>query len=293
MDLTMVGFAVVLPLVGFIWIAYCRRERCLALLSEIKTRMLTILRAHAEWAGASNSIALDPPSARVHAPLAAIVTAMHGYFFPARFYSRSYPYLGYKTAMIQIALDRSRTQRTIRDAISALDSAATTLRSDGLPTPLEAMLHETVFRLQLAIDQLSNVKEFGTPQGIRSMSRFYVCLIIPLVFAPYWALVAEASNFAVAFFGSLAVQIALVGILNVALSLEDPFDNSGMDGIFIDEQLYDVEQALLACGADPSLLGMQAGNGTGGEGAAPNGRTMNAAGQTTPSRVVRVKTDTV
>lgn len=37
-------------------------------------------------------------------------------------------------------------------------------------------------------------------------------------------------------------MIALVGVLNLSLSLEDPFDNTGMDGIYIDEALFEVEQ---------------------------------------------------
>lgn len=40
-------------------------------------------------------------------------------------------------------------------------------------------------------------------------------------------------------------MIAAVGVLNVTLALEDPFDNRGMDGIFIDEPLYEIEQVWL------------------------------------------------
>jgi len=52
----------------------------------------------------------------------------------------------------------------------------------------------------------------------------------------------------VAFFVSLAFQVALIGLLNVAITLEDPFDNVGMCGIFIDEQLYEVESVLHGLG---------------------------------------------
>ncbi len=57
----------------------------------------------------------------------------------------------------------------------------------------------------------------------------------------------------------LQLSIALVGVLNLALSLEDPFDNSGMDGIFIDEALYEVEQVSVlwcACCAEPAVLSL-------------------------------------
>lgn len=291
LDYTIIEFVVVLPLVGFLWVAYGRREACLARLSEVKALMLSILRAHCEWVDFDSPDNTDLPLPRVQASLTSILAAMHAYFLPARFYSRNYPYLGYKTAMIQIALDRSRTQRAIRDGISSLDSAATALRRAGLPPALEVALHDRVMRLQVAIDQMSNVKEFGTPQGVRSLVRFYVCLIIPLIFAPYWALIGSESNFAVAFFASIAVQIALVGVLNAAIALEDPFDNNGLDGVFIDEQMYEVEQALLASGADADMLGQ--GNSGGGAGGGPANGAPAAPPAPVSDRVMRVVTDNV
>lgn len=160
--------------------------------------------------------------------------------------------------------------------------------------------------MQIAIDQMSNYKEFGTPQGIRSMCRFYISLIIPLFFAPYWAMIANQANFALAFFISIVVQIAMVAVLNVTLTLEDPWDNNGLDGIFVDEQLYEVEQALVASGMDPSLLlasgiatltrgEVDAGSGrdTGGIENGNGASAVGGGGGGQRSRVVRVATDTV
>lgn len=89
-------FAVILPLVGFLWIAYLRRDRCLDLLSEAKCLMLAVLAAHTAWVAGG-----APPAtlAAAQDALGGIVAAMHAYFLPTRFYSRAYPYLGYKSAM--------------------------------------------------------------------------------------------------------------------------------------------------------------------------------------------------
>jgi hypothetical protein len=109
---------------------------------------------------------------------------------------------------------------------------------------LEIQLREKVHRFHTIFDQLSNAKEFGTPQGVRAMVRCYICVVIPVFFGSYWAFVSENADFALAFFSSVAFQIALTGLLNVSISLEDPFDNVGLSGIFIDEQLYEIEQAI-------------------------------------------------
>lgn len=41
-------------------------------------------------------------------------------------------------------------------------------------------------------------------------------------------------------------ELALVTLLNAAMALEDPFDNLGLDGIYLDEALYEVEQVCPA-----------------------------------------------
>lgn len=171
-----------------------------------------------------------------------ILSGMHNYFLPTRFYSRRYPYLGYKGAMIQIALDRSELQRQIRSGIEHLDLLSVRFRHANVH--LEIQLREKVHRFHTIFDQLSNAKEFGTPQGVRAMLRCYICVVIPVFFGSYWAFVSENADFALAFFSSVAFQIALTGLLNVSISLEDPFDNVGLCGIFIDEQLYEIEQAI-------------------------------------------------
>ena len=43
------------------------------------------------------------------------------------------------------------------------------------------------------------------------------------------------------------LNLALVGLLNVSLALEDPFDNQGLDGIYVDEALFEAEQVLPPC----------------------------------------------
>ena len=143
---------------------------------------------------------------------------------------------------IQIALDRSDLQRQIRSGIEHLDLLSVRFRHAN--AHLEVQLREKVHRFHTIFDQLSNAKEFGTPQGIRAMVRCYICIVIPVFFGSYWAFVSENADFALAFFSSVAFQVALTGLLNVSISLEDPFDNVGLGGIFIDEQLYEIEQAI-------------------------------------------------
>jgi hypothetical protein len=42
------------------------------------------------------------------------------------------------------------------------------------------------------------------------------------------------------------MNLGTVGVLQAAIALEDPFDNQGLDGIYVDESLYEAEQ-VCAC----------------------------------------------
>ena len=40
----------------------------------------------------------------------------------------------------------------------------------------------------------------------------------------------------------LQMNLATVAVLHTAMALEDPFDNQGLDGIYVDEALFEAEQ---------------------------------------------------
>ena len=301
LNLVLIEFVIVLPLVGFIWMLQQRRNNCLDLLSEVKCGLLYIVRTFVSdcqddmlhvAAGAQGDTGDNDVREHLHSmsrSISKILSGMHEYFLPSRFYSTRYPYLGYKSAMFQIALDRADMQKQIRRGLEDLDGFARDAKDHENKTEIRSM----VYKLHVTIDKLCNVKEFGTPQGVRSMVRCYICIIIPLFFGPYWALISQSADFAVAFFVSLAYQIALTGLLNVAITLEDPFDNVGLCGIYIDEQLFEVESSLRHLG----LLHVDGGSSHQEHEEEEDGEEGEAdpveEGVSTRQQVVRVATDNV
>ena len=43
-------------------------------------------------------------------------------------------------------------------------------------------------------------------QGVRSLTRFYLVLFLPIFFGPYWSWVAQTTDFGFAFFFSILVR---------------------------------------------------------------------------------------
>lgn len=267
LDWVLICFVAVLPSVGFLWIAYMRRERALDELAKVRVLMLGIFTAHRDWVPAVSR----PPGhlQAVQEAIAIIVDAMQAYFTPVRFYSRWYPYFGYRSAMVHIALERTRQMRRISSSMEQLEAATLALHDTSVPPQLVAQLHDRTLQLQLAIQRMANIKEYRTPQGVRSLCRFFLLFFMPVFFGPYWSWVHVQTNFAFAFFFSILLQIAVTGLVNATIALEDPFANNAMDGVFIEEALYEIEQLVGAPPPDMEGMPTTSLSGPAAEGAAP------------------------
>lgn len=111
LDWTLVGYIILIPMAGFIWLAYLRRNTCLDLLSEFRTTALFLLYAFRNWIPQESFDqetdqgktyeAVQSALQEVHAGLADICLSMHEYFLPMRFYSKRFPYFGYKSIMVR------------------------------------------------------------------------------------------------------------------------------------------------------------------------------------------------
>jgi len=42
------------------------------------------------------------------------------------------------------------------------------------------------------------------------------------------------------------MNLATVAVLHTAMAMEDPFDNQGLDGIYVDEALFEAEQVSIS-----------------------------------------------
>ena len=53
---------------------------------------------------------------------------------------------------------------------------------------------------------------------------------------------------------ALQMNLATVAVLHTAMALEDPFDNQGLDGIYVDEALFEAEQVTTSIALPKHIL---------------------------------------
>jgi hypothetical protein len=243
LDFTYVAFLIVLPTLLLLHWVFSRREAALQNLAEVKAGIMTVFYLHKAGTDLDDSSVL-PPNHLIHVRqlLFSLMDAMSVYFSRTRWYSDSYPVLGEKALMVQIAKERARDVRRIATCSRRLALSTAALTALGLPEASTA-LHS----VSTAFERMSLFKEFRTPQPIRALLRPYITIILPIYVGPYWAAFGARDSGCYAFVVclSMLLALALAALLNAAVALEDPFNNSGLDGIYVDEAFSDLRQAML------------------------------------------------
>lgn len=233
LDLSYIGFLIILPCLLCLYLAFTRREGALHDLSQVKSGLLFCWLRVQRLASRSNDDAVDSQLAAIQQTMFSLLDGMRIYLLQPRFYATAYPYFGVRSKMVAIAQDRTRHLRRITACFKKLSDLC-----EGCDDRLE-LVH-------LAFERLTNVKEFRSPQPLRAMTRICIPVVIPVFVGPFWAsYYASTGSFAFALLVGLLLNLVLVALLNVAIALEDPFDNVGLDGIYCDEHFHELEQNIL------------------------------------------------
>lgn len=245
LDWQFVSFAVIFPLTYFIGEGYKRRDFALQQLANIKSLSIWIYMAHRDWDVAKGR-SKDHKS-KVLKSLQCMIADMAAYFAIPRVYTRNHFYGGWrgkKTAM-WIETNRLRLTARITNSLKLLSVYCEELKVAGLPTNEAARLNQYNMLLSSAFFKMINVKNYRTPQGIRSFARFYV-IIMPVFYGPYFSWVSqETGSFAFALCLGLMGTLTLVGLLNVAINMEDPLESAGVDSVRVVSELEGLQKLLL------------------------------------------------
>lgn len=128
--------------------------------------------------------------------------------------------------------------------IRALSTMAEAKKAAGMPANEASRMNQYAFFLQAKFHTLRNIKKYRTPQVLRSMSRFFI-VVTPVVFSPYFKHVKEqAGGWPFASVFALFIVFALVSLLHVVTSLEDPFDGDGTDDVQVVQMLSEARAML-------------------------------------------------
>jgi len=208
---SLIGIAVVFPIVFSIQAAYRRREEGLRFFSSMKSHAMALFFAHRDW--------LPKPEphqpARLREHCTGLFHAIGEDLLPA---GRS-----------------DSTRARVYGHFSALSRLHEELRAAAVTPSEVSRANQYLSRVMLEYEMARNISMYRTPRALRAYSRFFLN-VFPIAFAPSFALLSDNHPGLpwVGPFVAVLYTIVLVTLDHIQEELEDPFDGLGDDDINLD-----------------------------------------------------------
>ena len=208
--LTIVGIAIVFPIVFSINSAYRRRERALRALAEAKGNLLGFYQTARNQMKDQN----DEEIQRIKDQIIRLYEAIRQF-------------------LLSNGDDSKEKERLLYDEIAALGAELRRIRDQGVAGRFIARMNQYLTRVMVAVDNLKIVFHYRTPRTLRAYSKVFI-YAFPILYAPYFAQTGIKYAAGLSYFMPVLFSFILVSLDNIQEHLEDPYDQIGEDDIKVD-----------------------------------------------------------
>jgi predicted membrane chloride channel (bestrophin family) len=213
--LTLIGIAIVFPVVFSIDSAYKRREMALASLGDFKNHLMAIYQASRDW--------LDPANPQFTSD---VKKKMNGVYAELRLLFLSKEYETIKKNEISLAKQLSELSVFLQD-----------FRKYGLQVGEMSRISQYISKLGGALGNMKVVLKYRTPVTLRAYSKVFI-YSFPILYGPYFVYVSEHYSHGLEYMMPIIFSFILVSLDNIQKHLENPFDQIGEDDIKFDVEEF-------------------------------------------------------
>jgi predicted membrane chloride channel (bestrophin family) len=210
--LTIIGIAVVFPLVFSISGAYKRREAALDDYGSMKAHGRAIYFAARDWIAAPE---LEQQAKEV---LSQVLGACRNLFM---------------TPVDQMA-DK---ERAVYAGFSELSRFIQSLRGAGLASGEVSRCNQYLSKMINAFESVKHIYQYRTPRTLRAYSRLFI-FALPVIYGPYFADIGTELPAGLQYVMPILFSVVLVSLENIQEHLEDPFDQIGEDDVMINVEKF-------------------------------------------------------
>jgi hypothetical protein len=212
--LTLVGIAIVFPVVFSIDSAYKRRERALALLSDFKAHLHAMFLASRDW--------IEPPNDdfknEVKENLLSTYESVRQFF-------------------VSDQKEAHNLEKEIFNKVSSLSGLLMRFRSLGLQSGEVSRISQYVSKIEVALENMKVIFYYRTPVTLRAYSKIFI-YSFPILYGPYFVSVSEHYSQGLEYMMPIVFSFILVSLDNIQDHLENPFDQVGEDDIRFDVEEF-------------------------------------------------------
>lgn len=212
--LTLIGTAVIFPIVFSIGGAYKRREAALDAYGSMKAHGRALFFCTRDWVEDTDADLQGEAKLRLERLLRACREL-------------------FRTAVPEMAGPEEEVYREF----SRLSRFVRGLRARGLATGEVSRCNQYLSKMLLAFETVKHIYQYRTPRTLRAYSQFFI-LVLPALYGPYFARISEGFAPGLAFVMPILFSLVLVGLENIQEHLEDPFDQIGEDDVLINAEKF-------------------------------------------------------
>jgi predicted membrane chloride channel (bestrophin family) len=207
--LTLLGIAVVFPIVFSINSAYNRRENALENYANLKAHSRSMFFAVRDWVPNSDKQ------------------------FQYRFKNKLYNLL----IDCRIMFNSDHTDDVHREAViyenfSKMSKFIEECRERGMSPGEVSRTNQYLSKMLYAFENMKHIYEYRTPVTLRAYSKIFI-FTLPIVYGPYFAKLSLHMPYFMLFFVPVLLSFILVSLDNIQDQLENPFDLIGEDDVKI------------------------------------------------------------
>ena len=203
---TLIGIAVIFPIVFSINSAYRRREEALKYLASIKGHLIALAFAARDWT--------PKDKGRVNTTIQELGPQLFSALTKA------------------LADSTQKNFNAVYDVFSKWSSHHEGLREAGVSGSEISRANQYLRGVMIEFERMRNITRYRTPITLRAYSKVFLHAV-PVLFAPHFAHLADTSLYA-GYFVATLYSLVFVSLDVIQDRLEHPFDQDGVDDIRLD-----------------------------------------------------------
>ena len=216
--LTMIGVAVVFPIVFSISGAYSRREVALGHYGMMKSMGRCIFLATRDWLRDSGEVR--------DANIENVKRQIFNVFSHCILLFQNRDNIRF-----------SQEETLIYQEFGHISGSIEALRDRGLSGSEVSRVHSYLNKFVTAFEGMKHIHQYRTPRTLRLYSKFFVYVIL-IALGPYFALLAEKQALWIGLLAPVLFAMVFTGLDNIQEDLENPFDQIGEDDIKINPEKF-------------------------------------------------------
>lgn len=207
LPLTLIGIAIVFPVVFSIDSAYKRRERVLMLLGDMKAHLISLYFAARDWIPGENSSLKE----EVKSEIINVYTSLSNFC----------------TGSVS---EFDKNEELLLQSISNLSRVLQKLRDKNMYLGEVSRINQYVSKVTIDIENIMAIRRYPTPVTLRAYSKVFI-FSFPILYGPYFEFIGDAISHNLEYMMPIVFSFILVSLDNIQEHLENPFDQVGEDDI--------------------------------------------------------------